>query len=352
MTNEVLSQFGISGKCELFGNGHINTTYKIEDKYIVQKLNTEVFKDPCAVMNNIFLVTEYIRNKARERGLDPSKKTLEFLHTLDGKEFYRNELGVFRAYRYIDKAYAPSDEQKSPQVMYEAAKTIGEFQYMLSDFNAAKLADVIPDFHNTEKRLENLEKSVLENKSHRAGSVREEIAFVLSNRSLASLIINAVKDGSVPLRVSHNDTKLNNVLFEEGTDKGLCLIDLDTVMGGTYLYDFGDAMRIGGTYSAEDEKDLGKVRFDLELFGGFAKGYLESASEILTDGEKKLLFSSVVIMTLECGCRFLTDYIDGDVYFRTAYKEHNLVRARNQFALVKDMLSKKEEAEKIVVKYL
>lgn len=351
MLENILNSFGIKGNLDTFGDGHINTTYNIDDKYIVQKINTDVFSNPVGVMDNCFLVTEHIRRKLAEAGENPDRQTIEFIRTNDGKSCYQGEEGTYRAYKYIGDAYTVSDK-KTPEILYQAAKTIGKFQKLLSDFDAEKLFTVIPDFHNTPKRLENLKKAVENNKSGRAGLVRDEIEFALSLEETAKAITSAIADGSVPLRVSHNDTKLNNVLFDEATREGLCLIDLDTVMSGSYLYDFGDALRFGGSSAAEDCTDLDTVYFDLELFEAFTKGYLESASSVLTKREKELIFTSVIIMTYECGIRFLADYIDGDVYFRVAHENHNLDRARNQFKLVKDMLSKKAEAEAIVEKYL
>ena len=351
MIENILNAFGLEGNAKVFGDGHINTTYSVDGKYVVQKINTDVFKNPAGVMQNCFLVTEFIREKMAAKGLDGSRKTIEFIRTVDGKDYFEAEDGAYRAYKFIDKAYSVSDG-KTPEILYEAAKAIGEFQNLLADFDAEKLFTVIPDFHNTPKRLENLKIAVNKNASGRANLVAEEIEFAYSLEETARAITDAIAEGTVPLRVSHNDTKLNNVLMDEDTHQGLCLIDLDTVMSGSYLYDFGDAMRFGASSAPEDETDLDKVYFDLEIFEAFAKGYLENASEVLTVKEKELIFTSCIIMTYECGIRFLADYIDGDVYFRTAYAEHNLDRARNQFKLVKDMFEKKNEAEAIVKKYL
>ncbi len=352
MFEKVLKEFGITGKPELFGDGHINTTYKIGDEYILQKINKDVFTNVDGVMKNIFLVTDHIRKKLIESGEDFSRQTIQYLHTKDGRDYAVDEDGhPYRAYHFIDNSYTVSDK-KTPELLYNAAKAIGHFQKMLSDFDAEKLFTVIPDFHNTPKRFEALKESVSKNPKNRVNNVKNELEFAYSLENMTGLITDAIKDGSVPLRVSHNDTKLNNVLFDNETNEGLCLIDLDTVMSGSYLYDFGDAMRFGASSAAEDCTELDKVYFDLELFEAFTKGYLESASEVLTEREKELVFSSVIIMTYECGIRFLKDYIDGDVYFRIAYENHNLDRARNQFKLVSDMLEKKEKAEAIVKKYL
>lgn len=350
MLENILEQFGIKGTPEPLGEGHINSTFRAGN-YVVQKLNTDVFTNPRGVMDNVCLVTEHIRKKLAARGEDASRQTLRFLRTRDGSGLYEGSEGAYRAYEFIDNAYTVNDE-KTPEVLYEAAKAIGKFQNLLADFEAEKLFTVIPDFHNTPKRLDNLKKAIDRNASGRARFVASEIEFALSFENTARAVTDALADGSVPLRVSHNDTKLNNVLFDDATGKGLCLIDLDTVMGGSYLYDFGDAMRFGASSAAEDCTELDKVYFDLSLFEAFTKGYLESAAPVLTPREKELLFTSVILMTYECGTRFLTDYLDGDVYFKTAYANHNLDRARNQYTLVRDMVSKRAEAESIVKKYL
>ena len=347
----VLKSFNLSGKPERFGDGHINITYNLNDEYIIQRINTEVFPNPAGVMKNCWAVTTYIREKLVADGMDTDRQTIEFVKTVDGKPFYEGEEGVFRVYKFICNAYSLTNE-KTPEILYKAAKAIGKFQKILADFDAEKLFTVIPDFHNTPKRVENLKKSVEKNASGRADLVKDEIEFAYEIAKMAGAITDAIADGSVPLRVSHNDTKLNNVLFDETTNDSLCLIDLDTVMSGSYLYDFGDAMRFGASTAAEDCTDLDKVNFDLDIFEAFTKGYLECAANILTDGEKKLIYTSVILMTYECGIRFLADYIDGDVYFRTHYDNHNLDRARNQFKLVKDMLEKREQGEAIVKKYL
>ena len=351
MLENILKQFGIEGTPETFGEGHINSTYRIGKEYVLQKLNTDVFLNPHGVMDNIFLVTEHIRKRLEERGENPARQTLEFLRTVDGKSLYEGPEGTYRAYRYIGDAYTVNDE-KTPAVLYQAAKAIGKFQSLLSDFDPEKLFTVIPDFHNTPKRFENLKKAVAANRADRVRFVSGELEFAYSFENTTHAITSTIAEGTVPLRVSHNDTKLNNVLFDNATGEGLCLIDLDTVMSGSYLYDFGDAMRFGASSCAEDCTDLEKVYFDLDLFEAFTKGYLETAAPVLTDREKELIFTSVILMTYECGTRFLTDFIDGDVYFKTAYKNHNLDRARNQYALVRDMLSKRIEAEQIVKKYL
>ncbi len=344
---QILDSFGITGTPVAFGDGHINSTYCVEEKYVLQKLNTTVFPHPHEVMENIFAVTAHLCETLAARGEDPARQTLEFLRTRDGKALYEGPEGTWRAYRYIGGAHSETD-RKTPEILFEAAKAIGRFQCLLADFDAARLFTVLPDFHNTPKRLRDMEAAAAADKAGHVGEVAEELAFVRSLTPMAAAIEGAIADGSVPLRVSHNDTKLNNVLLDDATGRGLCVIDLDTVMSGSYLHDFGDAIRFGASTAPEDCTDLDRVKFDLDLFEAFTAGYLSEVREALTARERELLFTSAVLMTLECGSRFLADHLNGDVYFHIAHPGHNLERARNQFALVRDMLKKQDEAEAIV----
>lgn len=350
MLEHVLERFGVKGDAVPFGDGHINSTYKVGE-YVLQRINTNVFTNPSGVMKNSFAVTEHIRKMLNRDGENSFRQTVEFLHTLDGKDFYEGIEGVYRMYKFIPDSYTVSSA-KTPELLYEAAKVMGKFQSLLADFDAKELYTVIPDFHNTPKRIEAFKKSLENANAERVEIAKKLISFALENQNISSLITDSIENGTVPVRVSHNDTKLNNFLFDNKTNKGLCLIDLDTVMDGSYLYDFGDAMRFGAAACDEDCTDESRIYFDLELFEVFTKGYLESAKNVLTEREKELIFMSVVIMTYECGTRFLTDYLNGDVYFKVAYPTHNLDRALNQYTLVKDMISKKEQAENIVKKYL
>ncbi|MBR6916179.1 MAG: aminoglycoside phosphotransferase family protein [Clostridia bacterium] len=348
---EILKHFNISGKPEPLGNGHINETYLVRDggSYVVQKINKNVFRDPVAVMENVRAVTKHLRSKIVGAGGDPDRETLNFLDTTDGLPYYRTEYGeYYRAYVYIDRVKS-YDVAESPELLYQAARAFGRFQNMLADFPAETLHEVIPSFHDTRKRFSDFKRSVEKNASGRAGDVKDEIGFVLDREGDCGIIVDALRSGDIPVRVTHNDTKLNNVLFDENTDEGVCVIDLDTVMPGSLLYDFGDALRFAGSSGAEDEKDLSKIWFDLTNFDYFTKGFLEATPSI-TEKEKELLPFSVKLMTLECGMRFLADYIDGDVYFKTAYPEHNLVRARTQIKLVEDIENKLDEMKKIVNK--
>ncbi|MBQ6263340.1 MAG: aminoglycoside phosphotransferase family protein [Clostridia bacterium] len=348
---DVLKHFNISGEPKPLGNGHINETYLVSDggDYVLQKINKNVFHDPVAVMENVKAVTEHLKRKISEAGGDPAKGTLNFIDTVEGLPYCLTENGdYYRAYVYVDgvKSY---DVAESPDLLYQAARAFGKFQNMLADFPAGTLHEVIPSFHDTRKRFRDFKASVEKNASGRAENVTDEIKFILDREDDCGVVIDALGSGELPVRVTHNDTKLNNVLFDENTDEGVCVIDLDTVMPGSLLYDFGDALRFAGSSGAEDEKDLSKIRFELENFEYFTKGFLVATPSI-TENEKELLPFSVKLMTLECGMRFLADYIDGDVYFKTAYPEHNLVRARTQIKLVSEIEQKLDRMKAIVNK--
>lgn len=340
--NEILSHFSIEQKHYPYGNGHINDTYLITErpKYIIQKINTSIFTDPDCVMENISSVTMHIKKKLIEEGRNPETDTLTIVKTIDGKNCYRDEVGdCYRVFKFIEEGQS-FDKVTSPDILYSAAKAFGEFQSWLSDFPAETLHETIKDFHNTPKRLENLQKAIFENKAGRKDSVTVEIDYALSMSSEVSIVTDGIADGSIPLRVTHNDTKINNVLINPFTSRGVAVIDLDTVMPGSLLYDFGDGLRTGAAMAAEDETDLSKVGIDLSLFEAFAKGFLEGIGDRITAREKELLPYSVFLLTYECGIRFLTDYLDGDLYFKIHRPEHNLDRARAQFAMCRDIISK------------
>ena len=240
------------------------------------------------------------------------------------------------------------EDDKTNEDIYNAGKGFGNFQKLLADFPVDILHETIVDFHHTPKRVEAFKKAVEEDKLGRVELVKEEIEFVLSNSELAGMAIDGIASGEIPVRVTHNDTKINNILFDNSTGEAICVIDLDTVMPGSMLYDFGDALRMGGSTAAEDETDLDKVHFDVECFRSFAKGYLSEMGKVLTPKEIELLPMSVWLMTYECGVRFLADHLNGDVYFKIHRENHNLDRARNQFKLCKEIIEKKEELAKIV----
>ncbi|MBQ4350492.1 MAG: aminoglycoside phosphotransferase family protein [Clostridia bacterium] len=346
---EILANFNLSLNPDAYGNGHINDTYIVHSQpdYILQRINKKVFTNPPAVMENIQGVTEFLRRKIIAEGGDPDRETLNLIMTVDGQPYYHHtDDEYYRVYKFIDHAVS-YDLVENPMQLYHAARAFGKFQNMLADYPAEKLHETIVDFHNTRVRYEQFKTALAKDASGRAKNARPEIDFVLAREGDAGVIVDALADGSIPLRVTHNDTKLNNVLLDEKTGEGVCVIDLDTVMPGSLLYDYGDALRFGGSSGAEDEKDLSKIWFDVEKFTAFTKGFIEVLPSI-TDKELRLLPFSIKLMTLECGSRFLADYINGDVYFKTHYPEHNLVRARTQFKLVKEIEDKMDELNAIV----
>ncbi|MBS7297945.1 MAG: aminoglycoside phosphotransferase family protein [Eubacteriales bacterium] len=351
--SDIIHKFAIDADISPYGNGHINDTYIAESnpRYIMQKINSNVFKNPYEVMENIVNVTEHLKQKIAENGGDTSRETLRVIKTIDGDTLYLAEDGnYFRMYNYIENATS-YDAVENPQQFTEAARAFGKFQNMLADFPADKLHETIPNFHDTRKRFENLKKAIAEDKMGRLESVKAEVEFALAHEAEVGTIVDAIADGSVPLRVTHNDTKLNNVMLDNVTGEGVCVIDLDTVMPGSLLYDYGDALRFGASTGAEDETDLSKINFSLELFEAFTKGFLGEVGSKLTPRERELLPFGAKIMTFECGIRFLTDYLEGDTYFKIHREHHNLDRCRTQFKLVADMEAKAEEMQKIVAKY-
>jgi len=359
---KVIGNFKITGNvvsCERYGEGHINETYLavvenegVQTKYILQKINKNLFKEVDKLMNNIRLVTEHTRKKIAERGGDPDRESLSVVYAKDGKPYYYSEEydEYFRVYIFITDAIAHQKEERAGQ-FYQSAVAFGEFANMLADFDASQLYEVLPDFHNTAKRFNDFKASLAADKLGRAAGVQEEINFVLEREKYCKSLVNLIKTGQMPLKVTHNDTKLNNVMLDEKTDKPVAVIDLDTVMPGTICYDFGDSIRFGCNTAAEDEKDLSKVNFNINLFEEYTKGYLSSLGESITQVEKDNLAFGAILMTYECGMRFLADYLDGDIYFRTHREGHNLDRARTQFKLVSDMEKCLEDMKGIVNKY-
>lgn len=340
-------------------NGHINSTFILtfnEDgnvkKYVLQRISTEIFKNPEGLMNNIVGVTKHIRKKNDDMNTPWADRcTLTFLPTTDGKYFYLDEeSSCWRLYEFIDDVYT-CNAIENPNDFYNAGVAFGEFQNLLADYDSSTLVETIPNFHNTVSRFADFKKAVDENKSGRLENVNEEVEFAIAREKDTHILVDLIAEGKLPLRVTHNDTKLNNILFDNDTNKGICIIDLDTVMPGLSLYDFGDSIRFGANTAAEDEKDVSKVSLSLELYEAYVKGYLSSAKDALTDLEKELLPFGAKLMTYECGIRFLMDYLNGDVYFHTDYGDHNLVRARTQFALVADMEKKMDEMLEITKKY-
>ena len=346
---QILQQFAVNTKIEPYGNGHINDTYcLIEPRYILQRINTDIFKHPHELMENIENVTSFLREKIKKNGGDPQRETLTVIKTVDGKNYYQyDENNVFRMYLFVENTKS-IENSKTPEDLYEAGVGFGRFQRMLSDYPADTLHESIKDFPHTPKRVEALKLAIREDKAGRAASVEAEISFALEQAVWADQVVKGIEDGSIPLRVTHNDTKINNILFDQETGKAVCVIDLDTVMPGSMLYDFGDALRMGGSTGAEDETDLSKVWFDETAFEAFAKGYLSELKDDLTETELELLPFSVKLMTYECGIRFLTDYLNGDTYFKIHREHHNLERARNQFKLVADIAGKEERLSAMI----
>jgi hypothetical protein len=286
-----------------------------------------------------------------KNGGDAKREVLTIIKTIDNNNFHIDKNGDFwRAYIFIDDATCYQIVEK-PEHFYKSAKAFGKFQNQLSDFNADTLFEAIPNFHNTEKRFETFLKALDQDKFDRAQNVKPEIKFALERKADASILVNLLREHKLPLRVTHNDTKLNNVMIDNITGEGICVIDLDTVMPGLSLYDFGDSIRFGANPALEDEKDLSKVFMDLDLFELYSKGFLEEAGKSLTPTEIEYLSFSAKIMTLECGIRFLTDYLNGDTYFKIHREGHNLDRCRTQFKLVSDMEDKMDQMNDIVKKY-
>ncbi len=290
-------------------------------------MNTKVFPDPVKLMKNICGVTEHLRARNIE--------TLTVVPTKTGESFIYGEES-YRVYDFIENTVT-YQKVTDKEVFKNSGKAFGEFQNYLAEFDASKLTETIARFHNTPNRFENFKKALEKDELNRAKDCQEEIKFVLDRKDTYSLCMDSLKDGSLPLRVTHNDTKLNNILMDDKTGKARAVIDLDTIMPGSMLYDFGDSIRFGASTAAEDEKDLEKVHFDIELFKAYAEGYCGAVKASITKKEAELLPYGAYLMTIECGMRFLTDYLQGDTYFATKYEGHNLVRCRMQFKLAKEM---------------
>ena len=332
-------------KCEVFGHGHINHTLKITTdtgaEYVLQKINTYVFKDPVRLMENVSAVTRFLHSR-----VDDPRHALHMLQTREGKYYHLDSSGQYwRCYDFVGGFCL--DLPETDEDFYQSAIAFGRFQTLLSDFPAETLYETIPEFHNTVDRYRLFKESVALDAAGRAAGVRMDIDFLLEREDLACTLQHMRQDGLLPLRVTHNDTKLNNVLLDKVTRKALCVLDLDTVMPGLSLYDFGDSIRFGAATAAEDEKELSKMELDLHLFEVYTKGYLASAVA-LTDTEIAMLPMGALAVTLELATRFLKDYLDGDLYFKTAYPEHNLIRARAQMKLAYDMQRKWDEMNRIV----
>ncbi len=323
------------------GNGHINSTYIISTdvgrRYILQILNTAIFKHPEEVMANIVAVTEHIRAGLVAAGEDAERGTMRVVYTIDGATGYVDEGGRYwRSYDFVEDTVCKLTVE-SPEVFASVGEAFGDFQRRLSDFDAGKLYETIPNFHNTKSRFADFLEAVKADKAGRAASVQAEIDFIMARADRASLVVDALASGELPLRVTHNDTKLSNILLDKDTEESVCIIDLDTVMPGSSLYDFGDSIRTGAASAAEDEADLAKVHFLPDMFYAYARGFMKGTGGALTKREVEMLPDGGYIITFEQALRFLGDYLNGDTYYHIDYPDHNLVRARTQLKLVADM---------------
>ncbi|MBQ4639656.1 MAG: aminoglycoside phosphotransferase family protein [Clostridia bacterium] len=348
---EICTAFRLPGSFDRWEEvkvGNINKTYKVtyarenglEKAYILQRVNPFVFKNPEQVMENIERVTQHFRR------LQPGKVTLHYHHTRDGKNFVRDGDYIWRVVNYIPSA--PVTDARDETLVRNAGFAFGEFQAVLSYFDPAQLYETIPDFHNTQKRFDALEEAVEADSLGRVKEAEAELSWLRSVREDACCLCRMQEEGLLPLRVTHNDTKVNNVLFDKKDHRALVVIDLDTVMPGLAGNDFGDAIRSVANTAAEDEKDLSKVSCDLRMFRAFAEGFLEPTAHAFTQHEMDTFSISCFALTVELAVRFLTDYLLGDPYFYCAYPAHNLVRARCQMALARDMQRKMGEMEKII----
>lgn len=358
---EVCRRFNIVGEYQSFeviNSGHINATYRVfflrrgELKdYILQRVNTYVFQDPVSVMENIALVTEFIRAKIKQKQASAKRNVLHYCMTEDGKYYtFMEDGGFWRCCRYIDDSvsFEHTDDLK---VIEESGKAFGEFQLYLTNFPVEKLSIVIPHFHNTERRYMAFRDAIAGDSEKRASLVQAEIEGYMELEEIATKLYKLQKAKVLPLRVTHNDTKISNILFDATTHEHLSVIDLDTVMPGLVAFDFGDALRVCASTGKEDEKDLDKVAVDMSKYEAFARGFVNAVKGSLTDAERDTLALGAVTMTVECGMRFLTDYINGDKYFKIHYPDQNLVRAKCHLVLARDMIKKLDDMQALVNKY-
>ncbi len=356
---EVIENFKYKGTLKdsmPYGSGHINDTFLLifeqeeggDSRIILQRMNKQVFPKPIELMENVMHVTSYLREKIIEKGGDPLRETLNVIPAADGKAYFVDSEGEYwRSYVFITDATS-YDQVEKPEHFYQSAVAFGNFQRLLSEFPADTLHETIKGFHDTKARFAAFKQAVKEDKLGRAADVREEIKFVLEREDVADYFGELLKKGELPLRVTHNDTKLNNIMIDNETGKGICVIDLDTVMPGLVMNDFGDAIRFGASTAAEDEQDLSKVSCSMELFELYARGFIKGCGGRLTAKEVSLMPMGAKVMTFECGMRFLTDYLNGDTYFKIHREHHNLDRCRTQFKLVEDMEAKWYTMQEII----
>ncbi len=354
----IFTQFAIYGDLESykgFGNGHINSTYVsvwnqggTQVRYVHQKINGVVFKKPEQVVENIYRVTKHIRAKVKAQGSDASRRVLTLIPAKDGKLWYKDTDGSYwRTYIFVEQANT-FEVMESSELAYKVGAAVGDFQKMLADYSDQSLHETIPDFHNMQSRYAQLDDAVARNAVHRVDEVMKELSFLYDNRERGMTLTNGLKDGKLKQGITHNDTKLNNILFDAASGDALCLIDLDTVMPGTVLFDTGDLIRTATNTALEDEKNLDKVRFNIHIFKPLVTGYVHSAGSFLTDYEKSLIAESGRIITQIMAVRFLTDYLNGDVYYKISRPEHNLDRTRTQIALMQSMDAQWDEVGRIL----
>ena len=360
--DEAIGQFRYEGVLideRPYGSGHINDTYLLTFeiaemgtiKVILQRMNKNIFTKPIELMENILNVTSYLRKKIIENGGNPDRETLNVIRTVDDMPYFVDSEGEYwRSYKFITDATS-YDQVESPEYFYQSAVAFGNFQRLLAEYPAETLHETIEGFHDTKARFQVFKKAVEDDVCGRAASVQKEIQFVLEHEHLANVFADLLEKKEIPLRVTHNDTKLNNIMIDNKTRKGICVIDLDTVMPGLAMNDFGDSIRFGASTATEDEQDLSKVSCDMELFDLYAKGFIEGCGGKLTEKEIDLMPTGAMVMTFECGMRFLTDYLQGDTYFKIHRENHNLDRCRTQFKLVKDMEAKWDTMREIIDKY-
>ncbi len=340
-----------------FGSGHINNTFRVvfsidgkEGQYIFQRINTRVFRHPDQLMENI---TRVLKHAGEKLGVQPDseRRCIHLVPARDGRMYYSCGEECWRSYHFISDA-RPCEVLENEEQAYQASKAFGTFQHLLADLPGKRLHETIPDFHNTPSRFADFMRAAAKNQCHRAALCRPEIEFAKANAWIAPVLLELQQKGELPERITHNDTKLNNVLLDEHTGEGLCVIDLDTVMPGLSLYDFGDMVRSSVSPAAEDETDLSRVQVRLNVFRALVKGFLEGAQGCLTRREIEMLPFAGILITYETGLRFLTDYLEGDVYFRTKRENHNLDRCRTQFTLVQRLMEKEDELNAIVKEFL
>ena len=358
MMTEAFAVKGSFVAAELIGNGHINDTYAVtceesgdSRRYVLQRINQSVFPDPPALMDNFVRVTEHLQRKLEENGAqrqNPVRRTLELVRTRDGDAYTRDEQGNYwRAYHYVDGGVI-HETALDTGVACQAARAFGAFQGSLDDLDGPPLNETIQRFHHTRSRFETLKQAIEEDDCNRAAAVRAEIDFALSREAMVDVLLDLRESGRISDRVTHNDAKINNVLMDDDTGEWLCVLDLDTVMPGLVLYDFGDLVRTAAITASEDERDLRKVELSMPMFEALARGYIEVARDSLSSTEKELLAFSGKLITFEIGIRFLSDYLAGDTYFRIHRPDHNLDRCRTQFRLIESIETHEEDMNRLV----